>query len=189
MKNVILFFCTLVVLSCKIDSSKTESTSDTVVSQNLKTETNKLLQYGPNLPTEPYEIKLDAHQKSTHIYDLQIQMLLYNNAYYASSNSKKNFKGKFSFFINDNTFFTLKSNLIETPLLVTENDSEVSDNQSPDWIRENTFYKQQLEIKTSEDFMVTGYIQFTIEPRCTLEKIPIVIKSKKGNVKFEIDRC
>ena len=116
-------------------------------------------------------------------------MLLYNNAYYASSNSKKDFKGKFSFFINDNTFLTLKSKLIETPLLIKATDSEAADNQSSDWIRENTYYKQQLEIKTSEDFRVTGYIQFTIEPRCTLEKIPIIIKSEKGNVKFEIDRC
>ena len=189
MKNVILFFCAFVLLSCKIDSSKTESISNTVIGQNFKTETNKLVQYGPNLPTEPYEIKLDTHQKSTHIYDLQIQMLLYNNAYYASSNSKKDFKGKFSFFINDNTFLTLKSKLIETPLLIKATDSEAADNQSSDWIRENTYYKQQLEIKTSEDFRVTGYIQFTIEPRCTLEKIPIIIKSEKGNVKFEIDRC
>lgn len=189
MKKVILFFCALVVSSCKIDSSKIESISDTAISQNLKTETNKLVQFGPNLPAEPYEIKLDVHPTSNHIYELEIQMLLYNNAYYASSNSKKDFKGKFSFFINDNTFFILKSNLIETPLLITEKDSEATDNQSSDWIRVNTNYKQQLEIKTSEDFMVTGYIQFTIEPRCTLEKIPVIIKSEKAILKFEIDKC
>ncbi|WP_130735040.1 hypothetical protein [Flavobacterium sp. J27] len=189
MKNVIFPFCFLLLISCKIDSSKTESTSDTILSQNLKNETEKSLQYGPNVSAEPYEMKLDIHEVSDAVYDLEIQMLLYNNAYYASSNSKKDFKGKFTFFIEDTPFFTLKNNLIETPLLIKQSDSESANNPLLDWIRVNTYYKQQLEIKTLEDFMVRGYIQFTIEPRCTLEKIPVMIKSENSVVKFEIDRC
>ena len=40
-----------------------------------------------------------------------------------------------------------------------------------------------------EDFDVRGTIQFTIEPRCTLEKIPVIIKRQEGTVKFEVFGC
>ena len=78
---------------------------------------------------------------------------------------------------------------METPLTIREPDSETADNGMTDWIRANTYYKQQLEITTTADFAVGGFIQFTIEPRCTLEKIPVIIKRKNGVLKFEIDNC
>ncbi|MVO10307.1 hypothetical protein GOQ30_14130 [Flavobacterium sp. TP390] len=189
MKTLLSCCCFLLLFSCKTDPAKTEATLALVPSEEINSQKDSVFNFGPKPAPNSYDIKLDAHQTSNQIYELEIQMLLYNNAYYASTNSKKDFKGKFTFFLDETPFFSLKSNLIETPLLITENDSEATNNQSSDWIRQNTYYKQQLEIKTSEDFMVRGYIQFTIEPRCTLEKIPVMIKSEKGNVKFEIDRC
>lgn len=38
-------------------------------------------------------------------------------------------------------------------------------------MRENTTYKQALKVNSETDFKVSGLIQFTIEPRCSLEKI------------------
>lgn len=189
MKPLLSCCCLLLLFSCKIDQTKKEVTLATVPSKEIKSQKDSIFNFGPNQAPNPYEVKLAIYQTSKDSYNLEIQMLLYNNAYYASSNSNKDFKGKFTFFIDDTPFFSLKSNLIETPLHVKQVDSESNSNSIPDWIRVNTYYKQQLEIKTSEDFMVRGYIQFTIEPRCTLEKIPVMIKSEKGIVKFEIDKC
>lgn len=185
MKKIILPFCLLFALGCKVDHPKPESN----LAQIQDSVFNVQSVYGPNLVSNPYELKLDINQLSNAIYDLEIQMLLFNDAYYASTNTKKDFKGKFTFFIDDTNFFTLKSNLIETPLLIKQNDSETTDNGMTDWIRVNTHYKQQLEITTTADFAVGGFIQFTIEPRCTLEKIPVIIKRKNGVLKFEIDNC
>lgn len=185
MKNVILTFCLLVALGCKVDHPKPES--DLAQIQDSVYSSQPV--YGPNLSVNPYDLKLKTHQLSAVLYDLEIQVLLFNNAYYASANSKKDFKGKFVFFIDENNFFTLKSNLIETPLTIKTHDAESSNENMSDWIRVNTYYNQQLEITTTEDFVVKGYIQFTIEPRCTLEKIPVIIKSEKGIVKFEINKC
>ena len=189
MKNALLFFCLLFALSCKIDSSKNQSNIDDFFVQNTNTSLNMQPVYGPDLPSEPYELKLDIHQLNNGIYDLEIQMLLYNNSYYVSPNAKRDFKGKFTFFIDTNNSFTLKKNLIETPLSEEKYDSHPFVDGLVNWVRVNTSYKQKLEITTSEDFEVRGFIRFTIEPRCTLEKIPVIIKCKKGILKFEIDNC
>lgn len=189
MKNVLLPFCLLFALSCKIDSSKTQSNIDSVYVQNTDIALNKQELYGPDLPSEPYELKLDIHQLNNGIYDLEIQMLLFNNAYFVSPNAKRDFKGKFTFFIDTNNSFTLKNNLIETPLSEEEHDSHPFVDGLVNWVRVNTSYNQRLKITTKEDFEVRGYIQFTIEPRCTLEKIPVILKCKNGKLKFEIDNC
>lgn len=189
MKNLILSFCLLLFISCKIDSSKTETAStDSVFVQIAKSEPRNLTVYGPKLPENPYELKLETHKLSEGIYDLEMKMYLYHDAFYASPNEKKDLKGKFTFVIANNDFFTLENNLIETPLSAEKHDYYSSD-YGPKWIRENTSYKQKLEITSEEDFEVRGHIQFTIEPRCTLEKIPVFIKYEKGVMKFEIDGC
>lgn len=189
MKNVILFFSLLILLSCKIDHSKTKPNTETVFAEIPKSEVSTQPVYGPNLPSEPYELILDSHKLSNGIYDLEIQMLLYNNAYYASPNAKGDLSGKFSFFVNNNDFFILKNNLIETPLSNKKYHSSTNDKGLTSWVGVNTSYKQRIQITTTEDFEVRGYIRFTIEPRCTLEKIPVFIQYKKGVLKFEIDNC
>ncbi|NJM80403.1 MAG: hypothetical protein HC854_13750, partial [Flavobacterium sp.] len=168
MKNILLSLCLILQLSCKIETPKTEVTSDTVLAENSNTTANKQLLYGPNLPTEPYELKLDMQKVNSNLYDLKIQILLHNNAYYASSNSKKDYKGKFTFFVNATNSFILKNKLVETPL------SKENPNGLTHFVNINTTYNQKLEITTKEDFVVGGFIQFTIEPRCTLEKIPVI---------------
>lgn len=179
----------LFLLSCKIDYPKTEATIENNRSQVTKSEPSKQVVYGPKLPANPYELKLDTHKLSNDTYDLEIKMFLFNDAFYASPNEKGDLKGKFTFVMDINDFFTLENNLIETSL---SNEKQVNyslENGMPNWVRKNTSYKQKIEINTSEDFEVRGYIQFTIEPRCTSEKIPVFIKYEKGNLKFEIDRC
>ena len=189
MKNVILSLCLLVLLSCKIDNSKTDSNTEPIMAQIPQSEINKQPIYGPNFPSDPYELKLDLHQLNNKTYDLEIKMLLNHNSYYVSPNAKRDFSGKFTFFVDPTNFFILKNNLIETPLSKEEYDSHPFVDGWVNWVRENTSYIQKLEITTSEDFEVRGFIRFTIEPRCTLEKIPLIIKRKNGVLKFEIDKC
>ena len=188
MKNLILCFCLLFVLSCKMDFPKTEVTIESDISQVTKSEPRNQIVYGPKLPENPYELKLDTHKLSDGVYDIEMKMFLYNDAFYASPNEKKDLKGKFTFVVANNDFFTLEDNLIETHLSAEKHNYYSSD-YGPKWIHENTSYKQKLEISTTEDFEVRGHIQFTIEPRCTLEKIPVFIKYEKGVLKFEIDGC
>lgn len=185
MKNLILPFGLLLLLSCKIDHSKTESN----LAQIQDSVYNMQSVYGPNLPSNPYELKLNTHKLSNDAYDLEIQMLLYNNAYYASPNAKRDLKGKFTFYVNTTDSFLLKDKLIETPLSNKKYHSSTNDKGLTNWTGVDMSYKQRIQITTKEDFEVYGFIQFTIEPRCTLEKIPVIIKSKNGVLNFEIDKC
>ena len=189
MKNIILFFSLFILLSCKIDHSKTKPNTETVFAEIPKSEVSMQPVYGPNFPSDPYELKLDIHQLKNFTYDLEIMMLLNHDSYFISPNAKREFKGKFTFFVDANNSFTLKNKLIETPLSKEEYDSHPFVNGLVNWVRVNTSYKQKLLITTSEDFEVRGFIQFTIEPRCTLEKIPVIITYKNGVVKFEINNC
>jgi len=189
MKKLILSLCILIFLSCKIDHLKTESNIESNFAQLPKSEISTQPVYGPNLPTEPYELKLNTHKLSNDAYDLEIQMLLYNNAYYASPNAKGDIKGKFTFHVDTTDSFILKNKLIETPLSNEEYHSSTNDKGLTNWISVNTLFKQKIQITTTKDFEVKGFIQFTIEPRCTLEKTPVIVKYKNGALKFEIDKC
>jgi hypothetical protein len=189
MKNLILPLCILIFLSCKIDHSNTKPNIESNLAQVPKSEISTQPIYGPNLPSEPYKIILDIHKLSNGIYDLEIQMLLYNNAYYASPNAKGDLKGKFTFHVDTTDSFILKNKLIETPLSNEEYHSSTNDKGLTSWISVNTLFKQKIQITTTKDFEVKGFIQFTIEPRCTLEKIPVIVKCENGVLKFEIFQC
>lgn len=73
---------------------------------------------------------------------------------------------------------------METPL------SKVDENHGfVKWVRQNTHYKQSLKVLSNENFEVYGYIQFTIEPRCTLEKIPFILSYVDGKLSVKMDGC
>ncbi|GGK50315.1 MULTISPECIES: hypothetical protein [Flavobacteriaceae] len=73
--------------------------------------------------------------------------------------------------------------IIKTPLSVVEKASQVN------WVRENTTYKRPLKVKSKYDFEAFGRIRFTIEPRCTLEEIPLGIICKDGILKITSPKC
>lgn len=139
--------------------------------------------------TEPYQLKLNMHQLKNELYDLEVSMLLNNDSYYVSPNAKRDFKGKFTIQIDVSNSLEQISKLEETPLSEEEYDPHPFVNGYVNWVRENTSYKLKLLRSGDTDFQVKGFIQFTIEPRCTLEKIPFFIKFEEGKMRVEIDRC
>lgn len=46
-------------------------------------------------------------------------------------------------------------------------------------------YEQKVSVISTKDFVTSGFIQFVIEPRCTLEKIPFTISYVNGEMKVE----
>lgn len=189
MKNLILCAFFILAMGCKIDNSKTQNAIASIDTEVSKPDPFMKPIGIPNVSSEPYELKLNSHKIDAVIYDLEISMVLNNNAHFVSPNAKRDFLGKFTIIIDDNNNFKLHGNLIETPLSVEENDLHPFVNGLVNWVRINTTYKQQLKVITPGDFQVKGMIQFTIEPRCTLEKIPIIIKYENGEMKFEIFQC
>ena len=138
---------------------------------------------------EPYEIKMKMNTLENDTFAFEIDMILHNGAHFVSPNATGNFTGKFTLHLDDNDYLTPVSELIETPRSVEEFDPHPFVNGNVNWVREDTNYTLKLKSATKEYFSVKGFIQFTIEPRCTLEKIPIIIKNVKGELRVELFLC
>ena len=139
--------------------------------------------------TEFYELEFNLERIEENAYNLILNMELKNDSYFVSPNAKSDFSGKFRINIEDNEHIKQIGVLDETPLTVEEFDPHPFVNGPVNWVRENTTYKQPLQQLSTDDFEASGTIIFTIEPSCTLEKIPFFIKYSEGKMRVEIARC
>ena len=127
-------------------------------------------------------IRLDKQSIKEHV--LSIQMNLKKNGYFVSPTESGAFTGKFTIVLTEPQHLQTSGAIIETPLSkVDENEDYVK------WVRENTHYKQSLKVLSNENFEVYGYIQFTIEQRCSLEKIPFILSYVDGKLSVKMDGC
>ena len=149
---------------------------------------NKAIQ-GPEFPMKPYEVSLQMARVESNQYELIVGMQLFNGAYFVSPNSKRDFKGKFSLRLRDSKAIEPLYKLEERPLSIEVYDPHPFVDGPVNWVRANTTYIQRLVRHTEANFEVLGEIQFTIEPRCTLEKIPIIILYKDGEMHVELFQC
>lgn len=192
MKNVIICYCLIFTISCKKQNIKDTNLTavNNIASQYTTTQTS--LNYFDSKKrknTEPYKLKLASKKLQNNEYDLSISMELFNNAHFISPNAKRKFKGKFKVVFNTTDKFSLLDKLIETPLSVEEYDEHPFTNGTVNWVRKNTSYRQKIKLNSTKNFQVKGYIQFTIEPRCTLEKIPFIIKHENSEMRIELFGC
>lgn len=127
-------------------------------------------------------IRIDKQSEKEHL--LSIQMNLKKDGYFVSPTEPGSFTGKFTIVLTEPQHLQTNGSIIETPLSkVDENEGFVK------WVRQNTHYKQSLKVLSNENFEVYGYIQFTIEPRCTLEKIPFILSYVDGKLRVKMDGC
>ena len=133
------------------------------------------------------EVKIEKFAETEH--QLVISMDLKKDSYYISPNAKRDFKGKFRLEIKGDGKLETLGNIEEIPLSVEEYDSHPFTNGLVNWVREDTTYRQNLTITSTEDFVVGAGIIFTIEPRCSLEKKYFLISYKNGVLSVEEDGC
>ncbi len=129
-------------------------------------------------------IRVDKQQNDEYV--LSIQMNLKKDAYFVSPNAKRDFSGKFTLVLNNPDKIVTKGTITETPLSKEELDKGEG---LVNFVRNNTHYKQTLKVLSNGNFEVMGHIQFTIEPRCTLEKIPFVLFFENGKLRVRMDGC
>lgn len=186
MKNTLLYFCLIFIVSCEKEAPRTLIASNSV--QNYQNPLNYFDTVKTN-STKPYSLKINLEKQQNDIYSLSISMELDNGAYFVSPNAKRDFKGKFTVYINETTYFNKIGKLIEIPLSEEEYDKHPFVNGTVNWVRENTVYHQKIRRTNTKAFQVKGYIQFTIEPQCTLEKIPFILKQENGKMAIDLINC
>jgi len=126
-------------------------------------------------------LRVDKQKNGEHL--MTIEMQLKKDAYYVSPNAKGNFSGRFTIVWTDARHLNRDQALIEIPLSVKEFERPVN------LVRVNTTYKQSLQVLSDTEFDASGYLQFTIEPRCTLEKVPFRLSYKKGRLSAKVEGC
>lgn len=162
---VVLLF---IGVSCSADSQQ---------SNNLK-ELEKLSD-SLNLD-DPYFLNLEVQESEGGEYKLVATLELDSGSYFASPYSKETHKGFFQIILKDNPFVQLDSNFVESPLSAAKPDKWQGGLSH--FVEENTSYTHKLAINSAEDFKITGFVQFVIEPKCTLEEIPFSISSVNGKL-------
>ena len=133
--------------------------------------------------SEPYAISLQVKKLKDNTYNLIIEMELAKDAHYVSPNSTGNFSGQFALFIDSNTNVIMDGKFSESPLSKEINNP--FGNGRVSFVKENTTHTKQFTITDKNDFEISGSIQFVIEPRCTMEKIPFTITNTAGKIEIK----
>jgi hypothetical protein len=137
----------------------------------------------------PYVLSFDIEKGKDDQYSMVTTMKLFGGSFYVSPHSTRDFKGRFTIELVDNDHLILGDNFKETPRSEEVFDPHQFVNGLVNWVQEDTRYDHSLTVKSQEDFDVGGKIIFTIEPKCTLEEIPFMIKYRSGVLSIEDWKC
>jgi hypothetical protein len=137
----------------------------------------------------PYDLAFTIEKADDRTYTLITTVKLHGGSYYASPNCTRDVKGKFHVELADQERIVLADMIKEVPLTVEGVYYHPLVNGPMDWVRVDTRYEQRLTVTSREDLEVEGKYRFTIEPRCTLEEIPFLIKQRSGVLTIERVGC
>ncbi len=171
MKNIIALLVLSVVIGC---AEKTPS----ILAQNSELCRSILINPEESYNHE-YDLKLSIEDAGNNQYRLVSVIDFHNGAFTASPLSNNDFKGLFNIALKENDKVTMDDAFEEIPRSVEEIDWF---GNFVNWVRELTTYKRTLNIKSQEDFKVSGMVSFTIEPTCTFEEIPFDVFYEDGKL-------
>lgn len=159
-------------------------------STNQSKESEKAIEIKPELTTyqiadafdkdqDPYDINFDANNETN---ELTVKIELDEGSYYIAPTSPGTFKGLLKIDFPANEYFELASGFVSVPKPIEEPNQW---GEGPvEIIRETTIHSLGYKLKSEGDFNIKGTVQFVIEPKCTLEKIPVTIYRKDGKISF-----
>ncbi len=184
MKKLIYLLAVFILSSCQAPKDKTEITYSNITYNQIP----KLYE-APTVPLEPYTINIRVDKTNQEQFILEVFMHLYGGSHFVSPHSGDHFKGRFTISIDDNDFVELDKSFEEIPRSKEVHDTHLYVNGLVNWVSVDTKYKHKLHIKTDSNFKVKGIVTFTIEPRCTFEKIPFTIIFDTGEMKIATENC
>ncbi len=191
MKNYFLIFLLASAVSCTEVVTETDPMTETGSTPPIRI----VSMYDVPLMDEemaienPYEIIFHVEESEENKYNLVTKMKLNGGSFYVSPLSARDFSGRFTITLEDTTNLKIGNDFKETPRSIEEIDNHPFVNGRVNWVNADTRYDHQLTITSKEDFEVRGKYTFTIEPKCTLEEIPFIIKYQSGVLRIEIWEC
>lgn len=135
-------------------------------------------------PSEPYSVELSVEKITANEFKL-ITIIKLDSISYILPISNTTMSGIFKVMINDSTMLNSDHQLIEHSCPVVTN--FIWSNSPQKVIKGYVEYDQNISVLSNSDFTIHGVIQFVIEPRCTLEKIPFILSFEKGILTVSVD--
>lgn len=180
--------CSIILLSISCSTKSQEVVKEIASAEvNLPLNPYETIAFKePYSPHSPYHLDLKIEDIETTTKNLTLFITLRGDAHFVSPHEKRDFKGKFSMTLEESNLIETDGNLIEIPQSIEETDTHHYKDGTVNWVRENTTYKLPFNVLTDKDFEIPGLIRFTIEPRCTLEEIPIIVRQKSGQLTVSI---
>lgn len=139
--------------------------------------------------SEPYTIQFEIIESSNGQAVLVIDLKLAEGSHYVSPYSSDRFSGRFGVDFAKDAELALDGSFTETPRSFEMYDPHPFVKAMVNWVRVDTRYEYPLKINANGDFETVGMVRFTIEPRCTFEQIPFVIKRKAGKLTIDRNAC
>ena len=137
----------------------------------------------------PYDVDFKVEKTADGQYILVTSMKLHGGSFYVSPNSNGDFKGKFRVEVAPNDDLSFGDDFVETPLSKEVVDPHRFVNGPVNWVTEDTKYEHLLKVNSEVDFMIGGKLIFVIEPKCTLEEVPLMFKYRSGVLSVEPWKC
>jgi len=137
----------------------------------------------------PYDLEFSVEKAGENQYTLITTMELHGGSFYVSPNSTRDFKGKFHLEFANLGHVVLGDVIKETPRSKEEIDLHQYVNGLVNWVSVDTEYEHTFNVSSKEDFDIGGKYRFTIEPKCTLEEVPFMIKQRSGVLTIEKWKC
>ena len=136
---------------------------------------------------DPYELDFEIEKTEENVYKIVATIDFFDGAYVGSPLSDNGFTGLFTIDIAESEHVRLDDHIEESPRSIRMfNERE---GVPVNIVNVKTTYKQVLHLSTDTDFDCGGKITFTIEPKCTFEQIPFMIKSRAGKLTIEPWGC
>jgi hypothetical protein len=175
MRKLFTISIVLFLISCSTEIKSPEKINPITPSKTAHSKNSNVPAYG-----DPYTLTMQLDSISPIEYVMVLNMDLQLGSYYVSPLSPGSFTGIFDIILNENTDITLDGTMSEFPLSTETTDPFQGDPVK--FVTENTTHNQAITILNKQDFELTGKVQFTIEPLCTLEENWFTIASKDGQV-------
>ena len=187
MKNIIAIIALLLMVACTENDTTTSIEASSPVLEESMYDSPSIVREVALI--NPYEIAYNVEKTEDDLYSLITTIKLFGGSFYVSPHSTGDFTGKFRIEIAPNDYLKLGSDFVETPRSKEVHDPHPFVDGLVNWVNEDTRYEHHLTVMTQEDFNIGGKIIFTIEPKCTLEEIPVMFKYRSGVLRIEKWMC
>lgn len=137
----------------------------------------------------PYDIGFRLEKTGADTYALITTVELHGGSFYVSPHARGDFKGKFRVEVAHNDHVSLADDFIEDPRSTPVIDLHPFIEGEVNWVNVDTRYEHRLTISSTDDFEVGGKYLFVIEPKCTLEQVPFLIRQRSGVLTIEKWKC